>query len=302
MYLKRLKEKFMNDAAETHTYIFDPDSAAEMARLINQDRFTTAAMGGPLVGLPGLPEEAQVLDVACGPGGWVLDVAFEHPDWEVAGVDISQSMIEYANARARTQRLPNASFGVMDITQPFDFADASFDLINARFLMGVFKRDRWAPFLDECTRLLRPGGILRLTEGDDSGITSSPALESLNALGIQALWRAGYGFSPNGRTFGMSAGLLRIMVLAGYQDIQLQATPMNNSAGTDGWADLFHDHQIMLMQLKPLLIHLKLITEEEFDEQYQQAMAEMYRNDFTAVGHMLTLWGRRPTVGKVSAL
>lgn len=271
-----------------------------MARLINQDRFTTAAMGGPLAGLPSLPEEAQVLDVACGPGGWVLDVAFEHPDWEVAGVDISQSMVEYANARARTQQLPNASFGVMDITQPFDFADASFDLINARFLMGVFKRNRWAPFLDECKRLLRPGGILRLTEGDDSGVTSSPALESLNTLGIQALWHAGYGFSPNGRTFGMSAGLLHIMVQAGYQDIYLHSTPMNNSAGTDGWADLFHDHQIMLVQLKPLLIHLKLITEEAFDEQYQQAIAEMYRDDFTAVGHMLTLWGRRPAAIEVS--
>jgi hypothetical protein len=81
--------------------------------------------------------------------------------------------------------------------------------------------------------------------------------------------------------------------------LNLHSTPMNNSAGTDGRADLFHDHQIMLTQLKPLLIHLKLITEEAFDEQYQQAIAEMYRDDFTAVGHMLTLWGRRPATSEV---
>ena len=73
------------------TYVFDPESGAELARLIEQDRFSTREMGGPLVGLPDLPAEARVLDLACGPGGWVLDVAYEHPEYEVCGVDISEA-------------------------------------------------------------------------------------------------------------------------------------------------------------------------------------------------------------------
>jgi SAM-dependent methyltransferase len=276
------------------TYIFDPESSAELARLINQDRLVTTAMRGPLADLPSLPEGAQVLDLACGPGGWVLDAAFERQDCEVAGVDISKAMIAYAQARARTQLRSNASFGIMDITQPLDFAENSFDLVNARFLMGVLKREAWPAFIVECLRILRPGGILRLTEGDDSGITSSPALEALNTLGIQALWRAGYGYSPNGRTFGMSSGLVGLLQKAGYQDISLKATAMNNSANTPGWADLYHDHRIMLAQFKPLLIQLELIAEEEFDQLYQQALAEMHADDFVAVGHLTSVWGRRP--------
>ena len=126
-----------------NTYVFDPESPAELARLINQDRITTQAMGGPLSDLA--PEEIvalhNVLDLACGPGGWVLDVAFAYPDIEVAGVDISKPMVDYASARARSQGLTNASFGVMDITKPLDFADSAFDLVNARFIGGVLLRE-----------------------------------------------------------------------------------------------------------------------------------------------------------------
>jgi SAM-dependent methyltransferase len=91
-----------NDAADGNTYIFDAESPTELARLINQDALTTRAMGGPLGGL--LPQQIvglhQVLDLACGPGGWVLDVAFAFPDIEVAGIDLSRSMVEYADGRA----------------------------------------------------------------------------------------------------------------------------------------------------------------------------------------------------------
>lgn len=61
-------------------------------------------------------------------------MAFAYPDIEVVGIDISQQMIEYARAQARVQGLDNAYFHVMDATQPLDFPDSSFDLINGRTL------------------------------------------------------------------------------------------------------------------------------------------------------------------------
>ncbi len=155
----------------TNTYIFDPEDATEMVRLIHQDRVITQGMGGPLTGLPELAETAQVLDLCCGPGGWVLDVAFAHPEMEVAGIDISRIMIDYANARARTQQLPNASFGVMNILEPLDFSENSFDFVNARFLTGVIHREKWLDVLHECYRITRPGGLIRFTEGDLVGLT-----------------------------------------------------------------------------------------------------------------------------------
>src|SRR5579875_70190 len=138
-----------------HSYIFDPESPEELARLVNFGRATTQAMGGVLA------EQSQetidglrnVIDLACGPGDWVLDLAFAHPHIEVAGGDISRIMVDYANARARSQGLTNASFGIMDITRPLDFPNNAFDLVNARSLFGVLSRENWPAFIAECTRI-----------------------------------------------------------------------------------------------------------------------------------------------------
>lgn len=276
------------------TYLLDSESMAEMARLINLHRFTTKAMGGPLEGLPDLPEKAQVLDIACGPGGWVLDVAFEHPTMEIAGVDISQIMIEYANARARVQKLPNASFGIMDITHPLDFPDNSFDLVNARFLVAVLPRASWPRLLQECYRLTRPGGTFRLTDTDSLGLSNGPAFEHLSALCSRALHLTGYGFSPDGRTFGITPMLERLLHEAGYQNIQQKAHAINFSAGSEPWADFYHNYDILFTLMQPLLLRTQVATQEESDKLYQQAIIEMNADDFCGIWHYLSVWGTKP--------
>ncbi len=49
--------------------VIDPENAAEMAQLIDQDRTTTRAMGEPLSDVPDLLVHAQILDLACGSVG-----------------------------------------------------------------------------------------------------------------------------------------------------------------------------------------------------------------------------------------
>ncbi|MBV9614736.1 MAG: class I SAM-dependent methyltransferase [Ktedonobacteraceae bacterium] len=276
------------------SYIYDSENATEMARLINLDRIATASLGGPLNGLPPLPEKARLLDLGCGPGGWVLDVAFMHRDFEVCGVDISRSMIDYANARAQSQGLPNASFGIMDILKPLDFDDASFDLVNARFLSSVLKRDTWPLLIAECMRILRPNGILRLTEGDDLGISTSPATERLSALAIQTSWRLGYGFSPDGRTLGMSAAIVQLLRQAGYRDIHIIPIAVEYSAHTEGWDDFRRNNEIIYQYLRPAFISLNLATPEEIERLRRQALVETYSDDFTCIAHVISAWGRSP--------
>lgn len=277
----------------TNTYIFDPESPAEMGRLINQGRQLTASMGGVFAGLPDTSQLHNILDVACGPGDWVLDAAFEHPEIEVAGIDISRTMIDHANARARTQHLTNASFGVMDITQPLDFADEAFDLLNARYLCAVLRREVWPAFIAECTRLVRRGGILRLTEPLDFGVSNSPIGTRLGNLFYQTLWRNGYGFSTDGSTIGITYVLPSLLREVGYQDIQLRAHVTEVSAGTDGWAEAYHNAQVAYHQSLPLFVKLGLITEEEKELLYQQVLAEMRAKDFYSAWHNVTVWGTR---------
>jgi len=283
---------------EENTYIFNTESALEMARLINQERMITTAMGGALSGIPELPPQAQVLDLGCGPGGWALDVAFARPDADVAGVDISKTMISYANARARSQALRNVSFGVMDIRQPLDFSNETFDLVNARFLVVALKREDWEPFLAECSRILKPGGILRFTEPVDFGITNSIICERVMALLSQALWKNGYGFSVDGRTYGMTTTLPGLFRAAGYRQVHAQAHVIEFSAEQNAWQEVYDNYQAAAVDAPSLYVKAGLATQEEMAQLSQQFLLEMRSPDFRAMWHLVTILGTKPSAPK----
>jgi ubiquinone/menaquinone biosynthesis C-methylase UbiE len=291
-----LLEKETPAMTENNTYVLDPESVAEMTRLIQLDQFTTRAMGGPLEEHPDPSQLRHILDLACGPGGWVLDVAFDYPETDVMGVDISETMIRYAIARAQSQQIPNASFGLMNITHPLDFADGSFDLVNSRFLVGALTRTSWPAFLQERLRITRTGGIIRLTETDNGGLglTNSAAFEHFSHLITQAMKWAGYGFSPDGRTFGITPMLERLLQDAGCQHIQSRSYVINFSAGTKTWADFYRNTQIGFQAIQPLLLKAGLATQKDVDQMYEQTLIEMQQPDFCGVWPFMTSWGTRP--------
>ncbi len=276
------------------TYFFDAESTSEMVRLIEQDRTMTKAMGGPLAGLPPLPPAAQIVDLACGPGGWVLDVAYASPNIEIAGVDISRIMIDYANARAKSQDLTNASFGIMDITRPLDFPDHCFDLVNGRTLVGVLPQGAWQPFIAECNRILKPGGILRLAEPVDIGVTNSLATERILAGLIQTIWKLGYSFSVDGRTFGIAPVLPAFLREAGYQDVRTISFNIEFSAGTPAWIDFYHNYNISFQQSKPMILKTGSMTEEVFDQAYQQMLMDINKPDFRGLATLVSIIGTKP--------
>jgi SAM-dependent methyltransferase len=215
-------------------YVIDPESGAEMARLIDQDHFITEQIGGLFPPDVDPSTLHQVLDLACGPGGWAREVAFNYWTYgtKVIGVDISEAMIEYAQAMAKVQDLNNATFQVMDVREPLDFDDDSFDFVNVRFLAYSLKPEEWPGLIAECKRVLKPGGILRLTEAEDIGVSNSAALEEINELARQAARKTGRAFFPAGRFIGTMFMLGRFMREAGFADIVQQAYSMDWSAGT----------------------------------------------------------------------
>lgn len=280
---------------KSNTYVLDSESPVEMARLIDLDRITTKAMGGPLVGVTALASGAKVLDLACGPGGWVLDVAFERPDVEVAGVDISAIMIAYANARARTQKLGNASFGEMNLTQPLDFSDNTFDLVNARLLAIVLRRTAWDAFLAECTRILKPGGILRLTEPMDIiGTTNSVAYNRVGSLLSQAAWQAGYGFSVDGNTMGLTHALPRTLRNIGYRNVHCLANTLEFSADCEPWQDVYRNTEALSTMMPQFFAKAGVATHEEAQQLFQQSYVDLLSADFRGLWHLVTILGDKP--------
>jgi ubiquinone/menaquinone biosynthesis C-methylase UbiE len=276
-----------------NTYIIDTEQAGELARLMLQDRLLTESMGGIFPEGQSLPENGRVLDLACGPGGWVLEVAFAYPTVDVIGVDLSQAVIEYARAQAWSRGLENAHFRVMNVMQPLDFPDASFDLVNGRLLCGFMLPAAWPKLLAECWRLLKPGGVIRLSEGE-SPLTTSPALERFLALVSQALKQAGQSLSADGRHIGITPVLPRLVRQAGFVDVRLRASASEWSMGTQAHYPVFKDFLMALELVQPFLIKMGVATPDELQLLGQQAAAEMQQEEFCGLSVLLTVWGRKP--------
>jgi len=199
------------------TYVIDAESGTEMARLINQERLLTKVMGGVFPERFDLSHASHILDVGCGPGSWVLEVAFENPKIKVVGIDISRLMIEYARAHAEAQGMDNASFRVMNVLEALEFADNSFDVVNARYINAFMLKTSWPLLMKEILRILRPGGTLLLTECEWS-ITNSLVFEKMGEMLTRVGTLTGRSFSPDGRHIGITPMLGRFLRDAGFVD------------------------------------------------------------------------------------
>lgn len=278
-----------------NTYVIDPESGAEMARLLDQDRLITRAMGGLFPQRLDLSEVQRVLDIACGPGGWAQEVAFQYPEMDVVGVDISRAMITYATAQCRVQKLDNATFQVMDATKKLEFPDNSFDMINARFLVGfISSLAAWTELIQECLRVLRPGGTLRLTECDEAGVTNSKAYEEMKRIGLRAGIKLGRNFSPTGRDAGITPLLGGFMRDAGFQNVSVEGHALEISAGTDAHINTYENFKVAYKLIQPFVVKAGVTTSEEIEGVYQQMLAEILSNQFRGIWYFLSIIGQKP--------
>jgi ubiquinone/menaquinone biosynthesis C-methylase UbiE len=277
-----------------NTYILDAESGAEMARLMKQDRLLTQGMHGVLAERDDVATMHDILDIACGPGGWALDVAFAHSQINVVGIDISSVMVEYARTQARTQGLDNANFWVMDILKPLTFPDNSFDFVNARFLVGLMPAAAWPKLLDECRRITRPGGIIRLTEFDEPGLTNSPAYEQWKAITFSATRKAGLTSAPDGRHFGITPVISHLLIDAGFEKLDRKAHVIDFSAWTEAHETMYQNCMVAFKLVQPFIAKMGIATQEELDEKYQQMLIEMMQKDFYGLWYYLTVWGQKP--------
>jgi ubiquinone/menaquinone biosynthesis C-methylase UbiE len=275
-------------------YYTNPENAAEMARLIKQARLLTKEMGGPLSEQTDLTQVHNILDLACGPGEWVLETARLYPKKQVIGVDISRLMIDYARFQAAQHNMNNAHFRVMDILKPLDFPDQSFDLVNIRLIASFMFRalGDWPGLIQECLRVTRPGGIIRLTDCEWF-ISNSPITEQLFALCVQAAHLEGNTFSPDGRHLAVTPMLGRLLRNAGCRNVRHKAFAVDCSAGAEGHQSFYEDMMVFLKLIQPLLLKAGVTTKEEAEKLYRRTLEEMQQEDFNCIWYYLTVWGER---------
>src|SRR5438132_7447808 len=272
-------------------FVEDRSSNAEMIRQMIQDSTVTAGVGGPLAGQVGPAALHRILDIGCGPGGWILEAARLYPHMELVGIDISWRMIEYARAQAQAQKLTDGvEFRVMDALRPLEFPDDSFDLINMRFGFSFLLVKDWPGLLRELLRVSRPGGVVRVTDGT-IGQSTSPAFNRINQMFSCALYRSGH--HPTEQS-GMTHELPRLLSERGFQQVQTKDHTLELVAGTVGGQNFYQDMMFAMQTGKPF-IHKWGCGTEDYDALYEQALIEMQQPDFRVTWPLVTAWGRAPT-------
>lgn len=112
----------------------------------------------------------RVLDAGCANG--YSSVRYAALGAEVVGVDYIPEMIE--NAEARRRALPSEvadrlAFSVGEVMS-LDFADESFDaVVSTRVIINLPSWEDQLRGLQECVRVLRPGGLFLLSEATEQG-------------------------------------------------------------------------------------------------------------------------------------
>jgi ubiquinone/menaquinone biosynthesis C-methylase UbiE len=276
------------------TYLVqDRANREEVARLEILDKMMTAVMGGVLEEVDDPTLLRRVLDVGCGPGGWLMETARAYPMIEeLVGVDISCMMVKHAREGAETLGLDErVNFRTMDALRILDFPEESFDLVNQRAGLSWLRTWEWRKVLLEYQRVTRPGGIVRITEGSIDVESNSPALTALWDICLDALYRSGRLFTKSGD--GVTGKLVSLMAQYGIQDMKYRVYTPVYQAGTVEHQSFYEDMRRTFRILLPFFQKWAKVP-SNYEEIYQQALKEMCDADFVARGTLLTAWGIRP--------
>lgn len=273
-------------------FVQDLSNKEELARLLLQDQTLTSGMGGTLPEQPDPGIFFQVLDVGCGTGGWLLEVARNYPGTlRLMGIDINPRTIEYAREQAKIQQVSErVTFQVMDTLRRLDLPTNSHDLINMRMGASFLRVWDWSALLQEFQRVARPGGVIRVTETDMIEESNSPALNALSNQLIQAFHHAGHLFTPEHT--GLLNQLPRLFHQSGLRNIQTYCHTLEYKPGSVGWESFYEDMRHIFRTMRPFLQKWTRIP-ANYDVLCQQALNEMQQADFMAKWVLVTLWGNK---------
>ena len=110
--------------------------------------------------------------------------------WTLHGTDIDRDAIEWSAAN-----IPYATFGMNGAMPPTRYADRSFDLIYALSVFSHLDLPMERAWLEELTRLLKPGGFLYLTFNGQ--VVLEKARGQFPAEVLKRLKREGFAYFRN---------------------------------------------------------------------------------------------------------
>ena len=277
---------------QPNTYMVqNRSSQGELKRLQIQDQMITSRMGGVFPEDLDLTDVQRVLDVGCGTGSWLIETAKTHPAIALlVGIDISSKMINFAQTQARNQQVSErVEFHVMDALRGLDFPDAQFDLVNIRMGDSWLRTWDWPTLLREFQRVVRPGGLIQVTESDMvSDNSRSQAGTRFMDLVFAALFQAGHYFTDDRSC--LLNDLVPLLQRYGIQNVQARPYTLEFRSGTPELQNLAEDAMHAFQNFLPFLRKWTRVP-EDYETLDQQMLQDMQQADYCATWHFITAWG-----------
>ncbi|KAI8806569.1 S-adenosyl-L-methionine-dependent methyltransferase [Cladochytrium replicatum] len=143
-----------------------PDDVLEGSRLNLQHHLIREMFGGPNysgVTKEQLEKGLKVLDVGCGTGIWLAEMRRDFPHGDYFGVDISSTAWAETFKKLSDDNITLVQGNVLE-RLPFD--DNTFDYVHQQAMVLAVPETQWSHVISELYRVLKPGGVLDIMEGD----------------------------------------------------------------------------------------------------------------------------------------
>lgn len=265
----------------------------ELKRLVVQDDLFTRGMGGVLPEQEDPSRFTRVLDIGCGPGTWLLEMAQTYPAMSLSGIDINSSFIAYAKSQAQALRVADrVTFQTMDATLMLDFPRSDlFDLVTVRLGSSFLQTWYWPKVLGEMSRVTRTGGVIRVVDANVAPQTNGPATAELTGLLVNAFYQSDHLFeaTPSSLTDRLPA----LMHQHTNTDTpQTRECTIVNRPGTPQWAHYRADIEHLVQTIRPFLQKWGQVP-KDFDQLAQQVLKEIQDPDFFATIVVRTVWATK---------
>jgi ubiquinone/menaquinone biosynthesis C-methylase UbiE len=119
-------------------------------------------------------EKVKLLDIGCGTGRTLHQIARTHPKMRLHGADLSPAYIKLA--RKRLLDLDEVSLAVEN-GEALPWADETFDVVTSTYMFHELPRNARRNVVREMFRVLRPGGLVVIE--DSAQISESPQLDGV---------------------------------------------------------------------------------------------------------------------------
>ncbi|KAI9010402.1 S-adenosyl-L-methionine-dependent methyltransferase [Phycomyces nitens] len=211
-----------------------------------------------------LPENATILDVGCGSGSWVMDMAIDYPNARVTGLDI----MDMFPAMIRPE---NVTFELANVLDGIPYPDSSFDFVHMRLMISAFRKEEWPFVITEIRRVLKPGGLAQFFESDFTYKGQSPAIDSL----ISELLRL---MEERGQNPWVASQLGEMLKEKAFDHIELDQRKIDYADTVNPISrEMLWNWKNVFMSLKPFLNEHLNATSQEYEEIVKQFAKECHQ-------------------------